>query len=92
MNKKYETEQEEFWAGKFGSDYIARNELTPQRLASRIGLWSSILKHCSYPISSLLEFGANIGINLRALFSRVATIPGFCWNVLAMHKLYGNMR
>ena len=32
MNKKYETEQEEFWAEKFGSDYIARNVYTKAAL------------------------------------------------------------
>lgn len=61
----YKTEQEEFWAGKFGDDYISRNN-NSQLLSSNIFLFSSILRSTS-SISSVIEFGANIGLNLRAI-------------------------
>jgi spore coat polysaccharide biosynthesis protein SpsF len=60
----FRTEQETFWAGQFGTDYIARNgdELLPFRirhLAKIMGATSGI--------RSVIELGANIGLNLRAL-------------------------
>lgn len=61
----FKTEQEEFWAGEFGSEYIGRND-GPQRVASNINLFSKALKQAG-KISSCLEFGANIGMNLKAL-------------------------
>jgi len=59
------TEQEKFWIGKFGDDYIHRN-ISDSILASNISLFSNILKRTD-PISSVIEFGANIGMNLIAL-------------------------
>lgn len=64
MNK-FKTEQEEFWAGDFGNDYISRNQ-SDQLLASNINFFSNALR-CGGKISSSLEFGANIGMNLKAL-------------------------
>lgn len=63
--KKYSTPQEEFWAGDFGNDYINRND-GQELLASNLKFFSSALKQAS-DISSCLELGANIGMNLRAL-------------------------
>lgn len=63
--KKYSTPQEEFWAGDFGKKYIARNE-GQELLASNLKFFSSALKQAPN-ISSCLEFGANVGMNLRAL-------------------------
>lgn len=62
----YRTEQEAFWAGEFGNDYLKRNELTPTSLAGRLALWAKITRNCTSRPSSILEFGANIGINLHA--------------------------
>ncbi|MDD5759118.1 MAG: hypothetical protein PHI06_08550 [Desulfobulbaceae bacterium] len=61
----YKTEQEQFWAGGFGNDYIDRNskELC---LSGRIALLSQVLA-CARPIDSAIEFGANIGNNILAL-------------------------
>ena len=61
----YKTEQEEFWAGDFGNNYIDRNS-TIKNLSSDIHLFSDILGKME-KFSSLMEFGANIGMNLRAL-------------------------
>ncbi len=61
----YKTEQEEFWAGKFGSEYVQRNQ-GDQLLASSINFFSRSLKMTNN-IQSCIEFGANIGLNLNAL-------------------------
>ena len=61
----FETEQERFWAGDFGDDYVDRSQ-GAHHIASRTAMWSRILRSCS-SIGSVTEFGANIGLNLRAL-------------------------
>jgi pseudaminic acid biosynthesis-associated methylase len=62
---KYNTAQEEFWAGEFGNQYIGRNE-SQELLASNLHFFSKALGQAG-KISSCLEFGANIGMNLKAL-------------------------
>ncbi|HEX2653034.1 MAG TPA: pseudaminic acid biosynthesis-associated methylase [Xanthobacteraceae bacterium] len=60
--------QVEFWRGDFGNAYTNRNNLQPALARARVAMWSSILRHTvSSPPTSILEVGANIGINLRAL-------------------------
>lgn len=61
----YKTEQEKFWAGEFGTNYIVRNN-DPQIVAGNINLFSKILDRAN-KINSIVEFGANIGLNLIAL-------------------------
>lgn len=61
----FKTEQEKFWAGEFGKQYIQRNQ-SERLLASNINLFSKALIHTS-GIKSILEFGANIGMNLKTL-------------------------
>jgi pseudaminic acid biosynthesis-associated methylase len=63
--KKFETPQEEFWAGEFGTQYIGRND-SDELLASNLNFFAKALKNAG-KISSCLEFGANIGMNLLAL-------------------------
>lgn len=65
MEKKFQTPQEEFWATEFGNDYIGRND-SQELLASNLNFFVNGLKHAG-KINSCLEFGANIGMNLRAL-------------------------
>ncbi|MFI3185615.1 MAG: hypothetical protein QX198_06500 [Methylococcaceae bacterium] len=65
MAEKFKTPQEEFWAGEFGADYIGRNN-SPQLLASKLNFFSKALKQAGF-VTSCLEFGANIGMNLKAL-------------------------
>jgi spore coat polysaccharide biosynthesis protein SpsF len=62
---KYKTEQEAFWAGSFGDAYIDRNK-SEQLLASNLQFFSKALKQAG-KWSSCIEFGANIGMNLKAL-------------------------
>ena len=60
--------QVEFWRGDFGNAYTNRNNLQPDLARARVAMWSRILRHTvSAPPASILEVGANIGINLRAL-------------------------
>ncbi len=65
--KNYTTEQETFWAGQFGQDYIERNRLSPELYAGTINFWANVLQRLSTPPASILELGANIGNNLKAL-------------------------
>lgn len=58
-------EQEQFWAGEFGDNYIGRNTLANVPLA--IAKWAKILIHTTPLPRSFLELGCNIGINLHAL-------------------------
>lgn len=62
---QYSTEQEAFWAGTFGDEYIERNQ-SQEYLAANLNFFSRALKQAGKP-SSILEFGANIGMNLRAI-------------------------
>ncbi len=61
----FKTEQENFWAGDFGDKYISRNQ-SSELLASNLNFFSKSLRNTSR-ISECLEFGSNIGMNLRAL-------------------------
>lgn len=61
----YKTDQENFWAGDFGSSYIHRNR-SDALLASNIAFFAKSL-HRAYNIKSCIEFGANVGMNLKAL-------------------------
>jgi spore coat polysaccharide biosynthesis protein SpsF len=61
----YKTEQEKFWEGEFGNNYIQRNN-SSQLLASNINFFTKALNQ-SGRIDSCIEFGANIGMNLKAL-------------------------
>lgn len=63
--ENFKTEQENFWAGEFGDKYISRNQ-SSALLASNLNFFSKALKTTS-EISECLEFGANIGMNLKAL-------------------------
>ena len=62
------TAQVDFWRGDFGNDYADRNSLRTEFLRARTAMWSDILRHTlTAPPQTILEVGANIGVNLRAL-------------------------
>lgn len=61
----FKTDQEKFWAETFGQEYIDRNQ-GDQLLASNLHFFSKALAKVG-KINSCLEFGANIGMNLKAL-------------------------
>ena len=58
-------EQEEFWAGDFGDDYIQRNK-SSHLLAANLHFFSQIFSKVE-PIDSILELGCNVGMNFAAL-------------------------
>lgn len=62
-NTQFTTEQELFWAGSFGTEYVSRNS---DYLAQKIRFFSKVLDK-TQNVHSAIEFGANIGLNLRAI-------------------------
>lgn len=62
---RFKTDQEAFWAGDFGNEYVSRN-MGAQLLASNIAFFSKIIPR-TVGVTSLIEFGANIGMNLQAI-------------------------
>jgi len=62
---QYKTEQEAFWAGEFGNEYIERNQ-GAELVAANLALFAKVLAR-TRNVSSVLEFGANRGLNLMAL-------------------------
>jgi spore coat polysaccharide biosynthesis protein SpsF len=63
--KKFKTAQEDLWVSEFGDNYISRNK-SKKLLASNINLFSEIINKTS-KVQSILELGANIGINIVVL-------------------------
>jgi len=61
----FKTEQEAFWAGEFGNAYIDRNQ-GDALLASNLDFFSKALR-ATRGIQTCIEFGANIGMNLKAI-------------------------
>lgn len=66
MSNDFNTEQEKFWAGEFGDNYISRNQ-GQNLIASNTAIFARIFQHLYSRISSVLEFGANIGMNMHAI-------------------------
>jgi spore coat polysaccharide biosynthesis protein SpsF len=62
----YQTEQEDFWAGDFGNQYVERNDLSAELVAARTACWAEMLRKIA-PIESAFEVGCNRGLNLVAL-------------------------
>lgn len=65
MVKLYKTEQEAFWSSEFGDNYIERNR-GEELLASNLAYFAKVLNRCA-GVASIMEIGANIGMNLKAL-------------------------
>ena len=61
----FKTEQEMFWAGAFGTEYIQRNQ-GDALLASNLDFFAKALR-ATRGVKTCIEFGANIGMNLKAL-------------------------
>lgn len=61
----FKTEQEAFWAGSFGTEYIQRNQ-GDALLASNLDFFAKALRAVR-GVRTCIEFGANIGMNLKAL-------------------------
>lgn len=65
MGDEFQTNQEQFWAGEFGDAYSRRN-VGAQWIAANLALFSKVVAR-TQRVRSVIEFGANIGLNLRAL-------------------------
>lgn len=63
--RQFKTDQEAFWAGVFGREYIQRNQ-GDTLLASNLAFFTKALR-AARGLETCIEFGANIGMNLRAL-------------------------
>ena len=85
----YLTEQENFWAGSFGDDYISRNE-SGALLYSKVAMWSQMLKSANR-VKSIKELGCNIGLNLKALhhLNPSYDLSGVEINEIAAHQAQG---
>lgn len=60
----------DFWMGDFGTTYTERNPATDHEIRARVALWAEILRHIApEKPRKILEVGANVGTNLRALRS-----------------------
>ena len=62
---QYKTEQELFWATEFGDEYSSRN-IGNGWIASNTALFSKVFSRTTN-VKSLIEFGSNIGLNLKAV-------------------------
>lgn len=65
MQTEFKTEQEQFWAGNFGNEYVDRNK-NEQLISGNIALFAKIFA-CTEKVRSVFELGANIGLNLIAI-------------------------
>ncbi len=66
----FENEQVKLWRGEFGDEYLVRNAPTPKRVANQTRFWAKLFDTLAVQglkPNSILEIGANVGINLRAL-------------------------
>ena len=61
----FSTDQERFWAGAFGDEYVDRNDCEQTVVANTV-LFADVLRRAE-AVDSIIEFGANIGMNLHAL-------------------------
>lgn len=60
---EFATDQEKFWAGDFGVEYLQRNQ-SEFLYASNLNFFSKIFSSVDFKFQSVLEFGANIGMNI----------------------------
>jgi pseudaminic acid biosynthesis-associated methylase len=62
---QYRTEQEIFWAGHFGDDYVVRNR-GERLIASNLAFFAKVLARTRH-VHSVIEFGASVGLNLTVI-------------------------
>ena len=77
----FRTDQEGFWAGEFGNQYVERNK-SDNLIPSNVNFFSKALKSIN-SIESCIEFGANIGLNLKAL---KILYPDLIFNAVEINK------
>ncbi|MBK4730642.1 hypothetical protein JJD41_12315 [Oxynema sp. CENA135] len=64
-NPEFQTEQEKFWLQEFGDEYTHRNQ-GKNSIAGNLALFSQIFSRTK-KFNSLIEFGANRGLNIEAI-------------------------
>jgi pseudaminic acid biosynthesis-associated methylase len=64
-NEDYKTEEEAFWAGDFGNDYIQRNQ-DDALIPGKINLLADAMRG-TRDVKTCIEFGSNVGLNIKAL-------------------------
>lgn len=62
---RIETDQETFWKGEFGDDYIERNK-SINLLGNKTAFYANVLSQMD-KVYSCIEFGSNVGLNLIAI-------------------------
>lgn len=62
---KFKTNQELFWRGQFGNEYIVRNQ-SEELLAANLHFFAKALENIN-KLNSIFEVGCNIGMNFAAL-------------------------
>ncbi|MCF7970954.1 MAG: hypothetical protein K9L22_07280 [Methylococcaceae bacterium] len=61
----YKTEQEQFWSGEFGDEYVQRN-FGGGLIDSNAAFFAKVFANTG-SVDSIIEFGSNRGINLHAI-------------------------
>jgi spore coat polysaccharide biosynthesis protein SpsF len=91
--KRKRTEQEDFWAGDFGDDYVRRSEgaqddTAEEVIANAVARFARIFRRIDI-LESICEFGANVGTNLKAIHKLFlsARLGGVEINNLAVQQL-----
>ena len=87
----HQVDQEEFWAGNFGDMYIGRNKHSQLHI-SNLSFFSKVLSRTN-SVKSVIEFGCNIGMNLKALneLNPNLNLTGIEINKKACHDLKSKM-
>ncbi len=85
----FKTEQEKFWAGDFGCEYIERNQ-GESLVDLNIALFRRIIS-ATQSVESFVELGCNIGLNLQALseINKQFKLCGYEINKVAAQKARG---
>jgi len=73
------TEQEQFWLGEFGREYMQRN-VGEKLVTANTTLFGRILR-CAPGVRSVAELGCNIGLNLQALHRIDDTLRLTGWEI-----------
>ena len=83
------TKQLETWRGAFGDQYISRNDARPEVIRGKTAAWAEMLRPMAGAMPrKIIEVGANIGLNLRALRAFVdAELIAIEPNVAARERL-----
>jgi pseudaminic acid biosynthesis-associated methylase len=84
------TEQEAFWSGEFGDEYTDRNVGT-DIVSNNVHFFRDSLIIWPWELGSVIEFGANRGLNIEALI-RVGTRPEYITAVEINHKACDELR